>query len=171
MNIHNIPSELRTLFQWVGWRRRPDPKHPDKPHKVPVKVNPKPLAGAQYQEASSTNRHDWSTFDHAIAALEAGKVAGIGFVFSGDDGYFGIDLDNCIVEGVIATEARRIIDMFPGAYWEVSPSGNGVHGIGKGRKPEGAGCKIKTPWPGVGAIEIYHHARYFTVTGEKVAQR
>jgi hypothetical protein len=53
-----------------------------------------------------------------------------------------------------------ILDRFRDTYSEVSPSGSGVK----------IWCKAKAPrcgrWPiGQGAIEIYDHRRFFTVTG------
>lgn len=55
-----------------------------------------------------------------------------------------------------------------GAYLERSPSGTGLHAIGKGKLPiEGSGIKVGGfGLDGSGAIEMYQHSRYFTMTGE-----
>lgn len=171
-----VPLELRVLVQWVGYRLKEVDGGTGKKRisKVPHKVDPRPMVGVPFQEASSTNSHDWSTFDNAVAAADAGKVEGPGFVFSDADPYFGIDLDGCrdVATGAIAPEALRIIANFQGAYWEVSPSGAGVHGIGRGVKPDHAKAKVRGTWAAISgkdpAIEVYDRGRYFTVTGWKL---
>ena len=45
--------------------------------------------------ASSTDSATWSTFDDVRAAYEAGGFDGVGFVFTADDPFVGIDLDGC----------------------------------------------------------------------------
>src|SRR5258708_35641599 len=83
----NVPTCLRKLNQWVNWRvmARPDTK--------PAKI---PMDAKRDREASVTNNLTWSTFDQAVAAFAANKLmSGIGFVFTRDDHYTGIDVDDC----------------------------------------------------------------------------
>src|SRR5262249_12807687 len=86
---------------------------------------------------------------------------GIGFVFTEDDPYAGIDLDDCRnpETGVIAPWARRIIAVLS-SYTEISPSGTGVHIYVQGRLP-GQGRNLKP-------VEIYDRRHYFTVTGQHI---
>jgi len=76
------------------------------------------------------------------------------------EGEFCIDIDKCIgSSGELMPNAREIVDSVP-IYWEISPSGRGVHGWGRGTKPKGVGSRK-------GSIEIYDGTttRYMTVTG------
>jgi putative DNA primase/helicase len=88
-------------------------------------------------------------------------VAGVGFVFTKDDPYAGIDLDHCRnpETGEIAPWAQAIVD-YLSSYTEVSPSGTGVKIFVRGALPAGAHKS---------AIEAYDSGRYFTVTGLHVA--
>ena len=84
---------------------------------------------------------------------------GIGFVFTADDPYYGIDLDGCRdpETGEIEKWAKKMIKALD-SYSEVSPSGSGVHIIGKGTLPPGGRKR--------GSFECYDSGRFFTVTGE-----
>jgi len=103
--------------------------------------------------ARSTMPATWDTFEAAVHA----SPDRIGFVFSPDDPYFGIDLDKCIDAGEIAPWAQAVINRFPDAYAERSVSDTGVHLIGRGTLPSGGNRKDR--------IEVYDRARYFTFTG------
>src|SRR5262245_31860472 len=111
--LASVPAELRARRQWVCWRsvQRGD----DKPTKVPFQVDGTP--------AKSSDAQTWNTFG---AVYEADGFSGIGFVFSFEDPYIGIDLDNSIdAEGQLKPWTRKIVDRF-NTYTEVSPSGLGV---------------------------------------------
>jgi primase-polymerase (primpol)-like protein len=148
----NVPDELRVLRQWLLWRRE---IRDGKPTKVPVTT--------MGFHASITNPGHWSTFGCALQAAARTRFCdGVGFVFTEGDPYCGIDLDNIwqsdADEG--ATWAAGILKRFENTYSEVSPSGKGVK----------LWCKATVTrcrrWPfEAGAIEIYDHARFFTVTG------
>lgn len=139
-----IPLELRKLKQWVNWTGSKVPLHP-----------------RTLNSASSTDPATWGTFKRALANVEQGRADGIGFMFTEDDPYVGIDLDKCRdpETGVLEEWAEQIVQRF-NSYTEVSISGTGVHicvrGVlsGKGRNtPRG---------------EMYDRNRYFTFTGNRV---
>lgn len=144
----NIPGELKDLPQWVCWRYS---TRDGKRTKVPVSAKTGALA-------SSTDASTWASFGDATLNLEWGQHDGIGFVFCESDPYFFIDLDGGYDIDMAHPWAREIVDRFPDAYWEVSPSGNGLHGIGRGVLPIGGNRK--------GNIELYDHARFATITGK-----
>jgi primase-polymerase (primpol)-like protein len=103
----------------------------------------------------------WASFDDA---RKAGKGDGVGFVLNGD-GIVCIDLDDCVIDGVISDEAQRLIDSFPQTFVEFSPSNRGLHlwGLGEvqaGRRFERDGLKI----------EVYGTGRYLTVTGKPLVK-
>ncbi len=60
--------------------------------------------------AQANNRRTWSTFATAVKFYLEGDYDGIGFVFSRQDNYIGIDIDKCVVEGKPNTFATEIID-------------------------------------------------------------
>jgi len=59
-----------------------------------------------------------------------------------------------------ARRAREILDLFPGAYVEVSPSGTGIHIFTRGVAPHNGKRSYHD-----GAVEVYDRERFFTVTG------
>ncbi len=152
IDTSRIPEELQGLPQWVGWRLA----HRDgKPTKIPMRPDGK-------GKASTTDPATWGTIDQALAAAQRHNFAGIGFVFTAEDPYTGIDLDKCRdpETGELADWATEIVRMFPDAYLEASPSGTGVHIITRGVAPHNGKVSYKD-----GAVEIYDRARYFTVSG------
>lgn len=156
VEIDNIPDALRDRAQWVCWRH--DANAESQPTKVPY------ISGTSHR-ASTTDCDSWGTFDEAIAALEDDHGwDGIGYVFSEDDGFVGIDLDECLTDdGELMPEARRIVDQLQ-SYAEISPSGCGVKIWVKGSLPISESGR-RTRAIGFKQIEIYQHGRYFTVTG------
>ena len=109
-----IPEELKTLRQWVVWQG----------NKIPVNPN-------SGKPAKSNDPTTWGTFDQGWNYYERHKTdvcKGIGFMFSPDDPYTGIDLDKCInpETGEMESWAKDIINQMD-SYTELSPSGTGVH--------------------------------------------
>lgn len=152
LDLVNIPKELIDRPQWVCWKRKR--KDNGKLDKIPID----PHTG---QNASHSNPETWGTFVQAITRYRDDKLAGIGYVFSQDDPFCGIDLDDCRnpESGNIETWAREIIQAL-GSYTEVSQSGKGVHVIGKASLPGGGRKKEH--------VEIYDRLRFFCVTGQHV---
>lgn len=134
--------ELAEYPQWVAWEYREQKKK-----KAPI--NPH-----TWQDASPIDRSTWGTYDEALAA--AGRNEQVGFVFSADDPFTGIDLDDCVIDGEVLPWAVEIVESL-NSYTEISPSGTGLKIWIKGRKP---GDKCRT-----GDIEIYDEDRFFTFTG------
>lgn len=154
LNIENIPNELQELAQWVCWQARP--KDNGKLDKVPIS----PKTG---RNASHSNPKTWGTFQQALARYQGDKLAGIGFVFSKDDPYTGVDLDTCrdLKTGNIEPWALQIIQDLT-TYTEISPSGTGLHVIAKATLP-GGGRKNEQ-------LEVYSSQRFFTITGEHLGE-
>ncbi|MFO0944319.1 MAG: hypothetical protein U1D30_00005, partial [Planctomycetota bacterium] len=160
LDFADVPKELKDLKKWITWFR--DIRH-GKPTKIP---------GDPGQIIDVTEKHHWGPFERlhkcltgaverAIQSDKEPEIAGIGFVFSADDPYVGIDLDKCRepATGVIEDWAQDILDRLH-SYAEVSPSGTGVKIIGRGKLP-GKRCRT-------GNIEMYDQGRFFTITGCKV---
>lgn len=146
--LTNIPEELRSLPQWVVWRS--EQRDGDaKPTKVPYS----PTTG---RLASVTDPATWGSFDQARAAHEAGQGSGVGFVFTEQDPYAGIDLDDPEGDETAWAIQQKVFDAFQ-SYAERSPSGRGLHIIVKGKLPGGRKRS---------KIEAYSSRRFFTMTGD-----
>jgi hypothetical protein len=146
--FYRTPAELRALRQWIVWRYEGIPGV--KPTKVPYNARGR-------WKASVTQPNTWSSFDEAVKAYEQsnGELNGIGFVFTRDDPYAGIDLDATDNEEWRARQ-QKIYEAF-NSYSERSPSGHGLHiiiraNVATGRKRE--------------AVELYSNERFFTFTGD-----
>ena len=115
-SISKIPEELRQIPQWVVWRLV---DRGGKKTKLPFD----PVSG---KPASTTNPHTWRSFDEALKACEQRKYAGLGFVFSEDDPYCGIDLDHVhdLETRQYEPWARELINRLD-SYSELSQSGTG----------------------------------------------
>jgi len=155
IDIEKIPMQLTGLDQWVCWKKV---TRDGKETKMPCTPSGEP--------ASSTNPKTWSSIYDCIDAAD--MYAGIGFVFSKDDPFLGVDLDGCIgPDGKLQQWAREVVIQLD-SYAEISPSGTGVKIF----------CTASTPWehrrkkevdvpkvcdksPG---IEVYDNGRYFAVT-------
>lgn len=108
--------------QWVMWRLEYADNRP-KPTKVPY-------SPVHSYKASTTNPADWSDYHTALAMAQMYGMNGVGFVFTEQDPYFFIDVDNCLVDATTATWsplAHEFVNRFPAAYTEVSQSGTGLH--------------------------------------------
>lgn len=135
-----FPKELKALPQWVGFKL---------PGKEPI--NPKT---GQY--AKSNDSTTWGTYDEAVRAVQEKGLDGVGFMFAPP--YVGIDLDDCVVNGVLNAFAREVISKC-NSYTEFSPSRTGIHILVKGT----ISAAIKKSF-----LEVYDRERYFTVTQKPV---
>lgn len=152
----NHLQELKKLRQWVCWK-----EVKKKGDKKPSKVLINPHTG---RAAKSNDSTTWGTIRQANALLKKQKnLKGLGFVFTKDDPFLGIDLDDCLdpETGELAPWANEIIDLL-NSYAEISPSGTGVHIIVKAAFPGGP---HSTPDGMPFSVEMYDDVRYFATTG------
>ncbi|MGO9261735.1 MAG: phage/plasmid primase, P4 family [Bryobacteraceae bacterium] len=150
-----VPDALRALPQWVVWRYEQRDGE-GKPTKVPYQVSGK--------LAKSNEPRTWNSFEAVSGAWTRApqRYAGIGFVFSEDDPFAGIDFDDCLgSDGKLKSWARDLLEPFSDTYMEISPSGRGVKVWAQARL-DGKGHR--EPYQD-GAIEIYDRGRFFAVTG------
>lgn len=150
-----VPAELRERDQWVRFTLVPQVGK--KPKKVPLRPSG---SGA----ASSTDPSTWGSFDVAHAGIGRDGAVGIGYVFTAEDPFVGIDFDDVLEGGRLHPAVAPLVEDLA-TYTEVSPSGCGVKLFGRREGPLPAGIVHKVPGP-VGEIEVYSTERYFTVTGD-----
>jgi primase-polymerase (primpol)-like protein len=148
-----VPAVLRDVDQWVCWRTRD--RGDEKPTKVPID----PATGSF---ASTTDADTWASYETAHTAARQRGAAGLGFVFTADDAFVGVDLDHCRdpESGRFEPWAAEVIGQLD-SYTEVSPSGTGCHVLCRGTMPTGRNRS--------GDVEMYTESRFFTVTGDHVA--
>ena len=148
-----IPVELKSLQQWVVWKRKP--RH-GKPTKVPLQVNGK--------AAATDDPTTWTDYQTVIAHQH--RFDGIGVVFTANDPLCGVDLDDCLdAHRKLKTWAVPIVERLKHvSFGEISPSGSGIKFWTRAKLPDwintGTNVNIAD-----GKIEVYHNKRYFTVTG------
>jgi RecA-family ATPase len=147
---YEIPQEIRDIAQWVAWRAE---------RKTDGKINKIPIDPKTGGNAKSNNPDTWGSFNVALKCYQEKKLAGIGYVFTQDDPYTGVDLDDCF-NGQLDGWAENIIKRLD-SYTEVSPSGKGAKIFLKGKLP--AGKKVFKD-NGIDAA-FYDSGRFFAVTG------
>jgi putative DNA primase/helicase len=125
-NLEQLPPALEHLGDekvWVCWKWVWTGVRWTKP---PYRTN-----GPSYK-ASTSDPETWGSYGQAAAQVHAGNADGIGFTMKGRN-IGGVDLDDCRDPdtGEIEGWAQEIVDQFPGAYVEVTVSGEGLRIIGK----------------------------------------
>ena len=148
-NPKNIPEELKKFCQWVVWQKV----------QRNGKTTKEPINARTGYNARTNDRNSWCAFHEAMKYYEQPQNScdGVGFIFTPEDPFVGIDLDHCIEhDGQLAVWATKIVEHF-NSYTEISPSGTGLHILIKGKLPKGGRRK--------GGIEMYDSGRYFTMTG------
>lgn len=140
---------MKNLKQWINWKSVPDTEPAKKPLKVPF----------CFKTGKKIDAHDpknWFTYQEA-----KNMDANIGFVLTANDPYFCVDLDKCKIDSEWSTHAFKILGWFPGAYVEISYSGDGLHIFGLSRGfPQHASKKKFLD----GEVELYTSKRFIAFT-------
>lgn len=151
--LSNIPDELKQLNNWCVWKFE---NRNGKRTKIPFNAE-------TGEFAKSNDKSTWSSYETAV---NAEGVDGIGFFF--EPPYLGIDIDDIdddLHRFKQGDKLDNIVSEFNEAfksYTEVSPSGNGLHIIVKGKIPGSRRRK--------GNIEMYDSGRFFTMTGKTIGK-
>lgn len=150
VNAENVPTEMAHLEQWVLWKAE-KLKDKDEYAKVPYQT-----IGIR---ADSTKPHSWSNFEKTIEYIDG--YEGIGFVLTKDDDYICLDLDDIHIDSETYEPITDIAkEVMQKTWWEVSPSGTGIHAYFKGTLPDEVMKKNKSEH-----LELYSHSRFMTFTG------
>jgi hypothetical protein len=154
--LERIPAELRARAQWVCW------KYSWIVESRKGRWNKVPYNAETHKRASSTDSTTWRSFDCVVAAYRRGGYDGVGYVFTPDDPYCGVDFDHCFedIEGekTLKPDAAHWVENFD-SYTEYSVSGEGLHIIIKATPSVGFNNND------VGR-ELYDRKRYFCFTGD-----
>jgi len=151
-----FPSELIAHDQWLLWRREVREKGPTK---VPFTVD--------WDKADVTKPETWTSYKAVKKVLDAEEwPQGLGFVFTEDDPFCGLDFDNCIIDGKLHEYVAKIVKRLD-SYTEITPSGKGLHVIVEAKLPEGAHHRTGTTLWG-GGFEVYDQKRFFTVSRNRL---
>lgn len=116
-----VPEHLRLQKRWVLWIAKWIEKR-RKYDKVPVFARP------PHHGLSTNEPQHWLSYDDALSAYlvsTPGTFAGLGYVMTHVHGVVGVDLDHCVVDGVVQDWALVIVRTI-NSYTELSPSGNGL---------------------------------------------
>ena len=153
-NFNAIPQSLRDIGLFCCWVL--ETKNGRK-----TKVPYDPLTG---QRAQTNNPNTFTDFTTALN--EASHYSGLGFLITND--LFVIDCDNCKnPDGSLTQPSAEIVSVFKGCYMEWSPSGKGLHIIGKA---DGFSFDKNTYWMnnrklGIEAYISGGTNRFMTLTG------
>lgn len=168
--INNIPAELRSIPRWYVYKLTPKKDKSGKPTGKHGKEPADPITGRN--ACWKTDPKSAMTFEQAVAALRKNKprnLAGIGFVFTREEPYSGIDIDGCLeADGKPDLQAEQILEEID-TYTEVSRSGTGVHLIVRGKLEQGDdGARHDD---GKRSFECYSAGRFFVFTGNVLPGR
>lgn len=151
INPDSIPEALKLRPNWVLWKRTRQGKKP-------------PYSGKTGKPIDITDSDVGVTFEQAFQKFtQSGRFDGVGLILNGD-GLVGIDIDDCLQDEAAALDAVDFLTSVGCKYIELSPSGNGLHGLG---------LSDSVIAPAVGQfksakVEVYATNRYLTVTGNLV---
>ncbi len=156
--IDLVPDELKARWQWVVWKYE---LRGEKWTKIPYQPH-RPRSKAKAGDSST-----WSEFTVAWRVYLAGGFDGIGYEFAADDPYFGVDIDDCLKDGEVLRWAHIYVEWLQSGYGEISPSGNGLKFIAKGKLPsDRGGCRRGLGPDASGEVGVYDHGRFFVTTGD-----
>jgi len=147
-------EELATYNQFIVYKLQPRKNHIGKMDKIPI----------NHYTLKPVNAHDSTNWLDAATALVIsslyGAEYGVGFVFTKNDPFFFIDIDDCLdSSGDMSPLAKDVCATFPGAAIETSNSRRGLHIIGKGTVPTHRCKNIALN------IEFYTENRFVALTG------
>lgn len=153
-DLARLPAALAAHRQFIVYRLQASTTRPGKLDKLPV----------DWRSGQVANAHDsgvWTSAAEAAAAAQLwGDGHGVGFVLTESLGLWFLDIDGALgPDGAWSPVAQQLCSVLTGCYVEVSPSGRGLHIVGSGTlPPHGTRCQVH-------GLELYHSARFFTLTG------
>jgi len=160
--LDQIPDELVDRPQWCVWRLE-HTKLAYQPHR------PDSLARSNAPSTFATFCEAVDVFADALDTPR--QFTGIGYLFTDDDPFTGVNFDDCKVGDDIASDVLQAIKRM-GGYAEISPSETGVKlwTCAPVEIPEGrTGFQRAGLW-GCSKVEVYRTRRWFAVTGRRLTR-
>jgi putative DNA primase/helicase len=160
-SFDRLPLELIESPQWVCWKFEPG-----QDGKI-TKVLYVPVVNGRARHAKSSDPSTWGSFEDALSAFLSNGFDGVGFVPSDLNEFTAIDLDHCRnpETGEMEAWAMEII-LALNSYWEISPSGTGVHIWVRGKVLGGPRRANVEGLPGR-KVEVFPRLQFVTVTGNR----
>ena len=123
-----VPLEINTQRRFCVW------KGEKKENLLKLSKVPYYLSGNTIKRLNIKREELWMDLKQALQLRNTQPVDGIGFILI-DSGIFVLDLDDCYnpETNQLSNFAQEIISFFKDTYIEISPSGHGLHVIGRGR--------------------------------------
>ena len=154
-----IPAVLQQTQGWILWMY----EWRERWVKPPCGPNGARLPG--WQRPSSR-----LSFRYAVELARTGSphgVGGVGFVFTPQTPFVGIDIDHCRdrATGEIAPDIVQVLEGL-GTYAEVSPSGTGIHIIGRVDNKAELVKLVERHGVKHGTLDIFVAGRFLTMTGK-----
>lgn len=175
--MQSLPQALAALGayrQFSLCKYMPDPERP----------------GKTIKKTQHPNGYDHDAFDPAIwmdapAALAlaarygttpnaTGVWYGIGFTFTENDPFWFIDVDDCVVPGVDGAPStwapivHELMALLPGAAYEISQSGTGLHIFGMGIDGAGPTHQRRKKDYTKKLFDLYTEKRFAALTGTSI---
>ena len=154
-NQAEIPQELKKRKGWLNYKVT-SIVHTGKFNKIPIyprtggKRN-----GEQGAPADLANLGTWAEAWQAFQDNPA--IAGVGFACLAPFGVVALDVDHCVVDGVIRADVEPLIE---DTYCEFSPSGTGIRAFWLGSSSNSKNNST--------GYELFHSKGFVTVTGDFV---
>lgn len=145
VQVDGIPDELKAIDRWIAWKEVPRKNKDGK-----TTIN-KVAVGDNGYPCKWLSCNTWKTFAGAYRQYKTNELAGIGIVLTGEDGLFGLDLD----------DSYSTDKMQDATYTELSPSGKGLRSLGYVENVD-----ISAHPKGLG---LFTHNRWLSVTGHRVS--
>lgn len=163
-DVQTLPAALAALAaypQFIIYKLVPKAGRINKTDKLPVdfRTGQVFVAGMDWQNDPTA----MTTVANVLPIAAAlGESYGVGFLFTRNDPFFFLDIDNCMMpDGQWSPLALDLVQRVPGAAVEVSQSGKGLHIFGTGTVPEHA-CKNIAA-----GLELYTESRFVALTGNR----
>jgi putative DNA primase/helicase len=174
MSLRNIPVELKTLANWVGWKWE---EHKNSRGELKLTKPPYDLkSNGTLHHARTDDPATWTTFEAAAVAKAAfdSRFDGVGLVLPAGMG--GVDFDGVIHDEQVEPFVLEILKHCGNPYAETTPSCDGVRAFistptlpaDPEKKRKFHGKKDGVEKYGAAIYFGVEPGRYLTVTGEKL---
>lgn len=162
--MNQLPAPLAAMAayrQFIVCQFVPDTERPGKTHKYPISIH----TGTRHDAHDASIWLDSATACATASAWGAGY--GVGFVFTEQDPFWFIDVDNCLdsATGQWTPIVHELCAALPGAAIEISQSGRGLHLFGYGSAPAERRKKDYTNQ----LFDLYTERRFVALTGTNIA--